>query len=143
LNKPSYVEQPTKQVRPSEAEGFFYSGTHMRCRRFRPGQRSGVVLSETGPDHLHVIAEEVSRVMELCITQDMGTMGTAKAFREVEAGSVNPDWFSSMEKLRKQIIHLVALFGESSLRSTLISFSNASLSTKPACKSAILLSSII
>ena len=31
-----------------------------------------VVLSETGSDHLHVIAEEVSRVAELCIGQDMG-----------------------------------------------------------------------
>jgi hypothetical protein len=28
-----------------------------------------VVLSETGSDHLHVIAEEVSRVAELCIGQ--------------------------------------------------------------------------
>jgi len=41
-------------------------------------ERSGVVLSDTGSDHLHVIAEEVSRVAELCITQNMGTMGTAK-----------------------------------------------------------------
>ena len=28
-----------------------------------------MVLSETGSDHLHVIAEEVSRVAELCIGQ--------------------------------------------------------------------------
>jgi hypothetical protein len=28
---------------------------------------------ETGSDHLHVIAEEVSRVAELCIGQVMGT----------------------------------------------------------------------
>jgi hypothetical protein len=41
-------------------------------------ERSGVILSETGSDHLHVITEEVSRVAELCITQNMGTMGTAK-----------------------------------------------------------------
>jgi hypothetical protein len=45
--------------------------------------------SETGSDHLHVIAEAVSRVAELCITQDMGTMGTATAFMQVEAGGVN------------------------------------------------------
>jgi hypothetical protein len=44
--------------------------------------------SETGSEHLHVIAEEVSRVAELCIGQDMGTMGTATAFMQVEAGSV-------------------------------------------------------
>jgi len=41
-------------------------------------ERSGVILSETGSDHLHVITEEVSRVAELCITQNMGAMGTAK-----------------------------------------------------------------
>ena len=28
--------------------------------------------SETGSDHLHVIAEEASRVAELCIGQDVG-----------------------------------------------------------------------
>jgi hypothetical protein len=47
------------------------------------------VLSETGSDHLHVIAEEVSRVAELCIGQDMGTMSTATAFTNMEADSVN------------------------------------------------------
>jgi hypothetical protein len=46
-----------------------------------------VVLSQTGSDHLHVIAEEVSRVAELCIGQDMGTMSTAMAFTEMEAES--------------------------------------------------------
>ncbi len=45
------------------------------------------VLSETGSNHLHVIAEEVSRVAELCIGRDMGTMSTATAFMEMEAGS--------------------------------------------------------
>ena len=44
--------------------------------------------SETGSDHLHVIAEEVSRVAVLCIGQDMGTMSTATAFMEMETGSV-------------------------------------------------------
>jgi hypothetical protein len=44
------------------------------------------VLSETGSDHLHII-EEVSRVAELCIGQDMGTMSTATAFMEMEEGS--------------------------------------------------------
>jgi hypothetical protein len=34
------------------------------------------MLSETVSDHLHVIAEEVSRVAELCIGSDMGTMGS-------------------------------------------------------------------
>jgi hypothetical protein len=48
-----------------------------------------VVLSETRSDHLHVIAEEVSCVAELCIGQDMGTMSTATAFMEMETGSVN------------------------------------------------------
>ena len=47
------------------------------------------VLSETGSDHLHVISEEVMRVTELCIGQDMGTMSTAMAFMNMEAGSVN------------------------------------------------------
>jgi hypothetical protein len=46
-----------------------------------------VVLSRTAPDHLHVIAEEVCRVAKLCIGQDMGTMSTATAFMEMEAGS--------------------------------------------------------
>ena len=54
----SYVEQ----ARPSDAEGFFYSGTNVRGLRLRPGQRFLMVLSETGSDHLHVIAEEASRV---------------------------------------------------------------------------------
>ena len=45
--------------------------------------------SETGSDHLHVIAEEVSRVAELCIGQDMGTMSTATAFMNMEAESLN------------------------------------------------------
>jgi hypothetical protein len=44
---------------------------------------------ETGSDHLHVIAEEVSRVAELCIGQDTGTVNTATAFMEMEEGSVN------------------------------------------------------
>ncbi len=74
---------------PSEAEGCVYHGTNVRCLRFRPGQRSGAVLSETGSEHLHVIADEVSRVAELCIGKDMGTMSTATAFTEMEAGSVN------------------------------------------------------
>ena len=47
-----------------EAEGFAYQRTHVRCLRVRPGQRSGAVPSETGSDHLQVIAEEVSRVAE-------------------------------------------------------------------------------
>jgi hypothetical protein len=51
-----------------------------------------VLLSETGSDHLHVIAEEVSRVAEPCIGQDMGTVNAATAFTEMETGSVN--WFS-------------------------------------------------
>jgi hypothetical protein len=45
--------------------------------------------TKNGSDHLHVIAEEVSRVAELCIRQDMGTMNAATAFMELEAGSVN------------------------------------------------------
>ena len=52
-------------------------------------KRSGVVLSETGSEHLHVIAEEVSRVAALCIGQDIGTLGTTKSFMEMEAGCVN------------------------------------------------------
>ena len=47
---------------------------------------SGVVLRETGLDP-HVIAEEVSRVAELWIGQDMGTRGTATAFLEMETDS--------------------------------------------------------
>jgi len=48
-----------------------------------------VFTSETGSDHLPVIAEEVSRVAELCIGQDMGRLGAATSFIEMEAGSVN------------------------------------------------------
>jgi hypothetical protein len=38
---------------------------------------------------VNVIAEEVSRVAELCIEQDVGTLGAATALTEMEAGSVN------------------------------------------------------
>jgi hypothetical protein len=44
-------------------------------------KRSGAVLSETGSPHLHVIAEEVSRVAELCIWQHNPTR-----FRGVRVG---------------------------------------------------------
>jgi hypothetical protein len=47
------------------------------------------MLSETGSPHLHVIAEEVSRVAELCIRQDMGTLSAVTAFMDMEAGSVH------------------------------------------------------
>jgi hypothetical protein len=47
------------------------------------------VLSESGSVHLHVIAEEVSRVAELCIWQVMGTLSAVTAFIEMEAGTVN------------------------------------------------------
>jgi hypothetical protein len=40
--------------------------------------------------HLLVIAEEVSRVAVPCIGRDIGTMGTAKAFTEMEAGRCGP-----------------------------------------------------
>ena len=60
---------------------FVYRCTHVRCLRVRPGQRSGVVLSETGSDHLHVIADEVSRVAVLCIGQ-----GNPTRFRGVRGG---------------------------------------------------------
>jgi hypothetical protein len=40
--------------------------------------------------HLRVIAEEVSRVAVPCIGRDIGTMGTAKAFTEMEAGRCGP-----------------------------------------------------
>ena len=43
--------------------------------------------SETGSDHLHVIADEVSRVAKLCIGQDMGTVSTTTAFMNMEAGT--------------------------------------------------------
>jgi hypothetical protein len=48
-----------------------------------------VVLKETGSDHLHVIAEEVSRVAELCIGQEWVRLGAATSFIEMEAGSAN------------------------------------------------------
>jgi hypothetical protein len=50
----------------------------------RPTLLSGM-LRETGSDHLHVIAQEVSRVAELCIGQDMDMMSTAMAFMKMEA----------------------------------------------------------
>jgi hypothetical protein len=58
------------------------------------------VLSKTGSDHLPVIAEEVSRVAELCIGQDMGTMSTATAFMEM----ARTDWFCAIWKNPK--IHI-------------------------------------
>ena len=45
---------------------------HARAVPVRPCQRFCVMLSETGSDHLHTIAEEVCRVAGLCIGQDMG-----------------------------------------------------------------------
>jgi hypothetical protein len=47
------------------------------------------VLSQVGSDPLHVIAEKVSRVAELCIWQGMVTMGTATVFTDMEADSLN------------------------------------------------------
>jgi hypothetical protein len=41
------------------------------------------LIQRNWSDHLRVIAEEVSRVAELCIGQDMGTMSTATAFTEM------------------------------------------------------------
>ena len=73
-------------VKKSEANAL--STTARMCAAFRSDSAKYfcVVLSETGPDHLHVIAEEVSRVAELCIGQDVGTMSTAMAFMNMEAG---------------------------------------------------------
>ena len=67
-------------VKKSEANAL--STAARMCAAFRSDSAKYfcVVLSETGPDHLHVIAEEVSRVAELCIGQDVGTMSTAMAF---------------------------------------------------------------
>lgn len=47
--------------------------------------------SETGSDHLHDIAKAVSRVAELCIGQDVGTLSTVTAFIEMTEG-----WITSV-----------------------------------------------
>jgi hypothetical protein len=46
-------------------------------------KRSGVLLSESGSVHLHVIVKEVSRVAELCIGQ-----GNPTRFRGVRVGFI-------------------------------------------------------
>jgi hypothetical protein len=68
-------------VKKSEANAL--STTARMCAAFRSDSAKYfcVVLSETGPDHLHVIAEEVSRVAELCIAQ-----GNPTRFRGVRVG---------------------------------------------------------
>ena len=53
----------------------------------RPTLSCGV--SRTGPDQIPVIAEEARHVAQLCIGKGMGTMSTATAITEMEAGSVN------------------------------------------------------
>jgi hypothetical protein len=63
--------------------------TRVPNRWIEPCYGLAVLTSETGSDHLQVIAEEVSRVAELCIAQDMGRLGAATSFIEMEAGSVN------------------------------------------------------
>jgi hypothetical protein len=52
-------------------------------------ERCGVVLSNTGADFLHIFAEEVNRVAERCIAQDIGLMSSAAAFTAIGTGSVN------------------------------------------------------
>ncbi len=52
-------------------------------------ERCGVVLSNSGADFLHILAEEVNRVVERCIAQDIGLMSSAAAFTAIGAGSVN------------------------------------------------------
>jgi hypothetical protein len=52
-------------------------------------ERCGVVFSNTGADFLHILAEEVNRVAERCIAQDIGLMSSAAAFTAMGTGSVN------------------------------------------------------
>lgn len=51
--------------------------------------RSGVALANSGTDFLHILAEEVNRIAERCIAQDMGLMSSAAAFTAMGTGSVN------------------------------------------------------
>jgi hypothetical protein len=91
-----YSERSREEVQPrtwskhcQKLKCCVYRCSDVRCLRIRSGQRSAVVLTETGSNHLHTIADEVSRVAELCIGQGMGTLGAATAFMEMEAGNVN------------------------------------------------------
>ncbi len=52
-------------------------------------ERCGVVLSNSGADFLHIIAEEVNRVAERCIAQDIGMMSSAAAYTAMGTGRVN------------------------------------------------------
>jgi len=51
-------------------------------------ERCGVVLRNSGADFVHVIAEEINRVIELCIAQDV-MMSAGAAFISIGAGSAN------------------------------------------------------
>jgi hypothetical protein len=52
-------------------------------------ERCGVVLSYSGADFLHILSEEVDRIAERCIAQDIGLMSSAAAFTAMGTGSVN------------------------------------------------------
>ena len=74
FTRPSVHQRSEALKEPCDGLGVFKRGTQWATIQDSVGS-----ASETGSDHLHTIAEEVSRVAELCIGQDMGTMSTAAA----------------------------------------------------------------
>ncbi len=52
-------------------------------------KRCGVALGNSGTDFLHILADEVNRIAERCIAQDIGLMSSAAAFTAMGTGSVN------------------------------------------------------
>ena len=75
FTRPSVHQRSEALKEPCDGLGVFKRGTQWAT--IQDFVRSP---SETGSDHLHVIAEEGYRVAELCIGQDMGTMGTAHSW---------------------------------------------------------------
>jgi hypothetical protein len=49
----------------------------------------GVMLSNSRADFLRIFAEEVNRIAERCIAQDIGLMSSSAAFTAMGTGSVN------------------------------------------------------
>ena len=80
-----------EQVPDSEMRALLFARVHkMTAPALRKTEdRCEVILRNGGADFLDVIAEEVHRIAELCITQDMSMMSAGAAFAEIGTGNVN------------------------------------------------------
>jgi hypothetical protein len=52
-------------------------------------EQCGVALRDTGKYFLHVLAEEIHWVIELCIWENVDTLDTARKFVDTQVGAVN------------------------------------------------------